>query len=188
MKKIVQAALELQRFLVRQQWKFCIIGGLAVIRWGRPRATQDVDVSVFAGMGAEEDFVDPLLAEFRGRIPDARQFALTSRVVLAEASNHVPLDIALAAFPMEEKFIDRASPFEIIPGAQLVIASLEDSLVQKSLAGRSRDWADIEGIIIRNAGHIDWNYVDSELGPLCELNESPENLARLAELRSRLEH
>lgn len=34
MNGLLEAAWEVEQFLRRQQWRFCIIGGLAVIRWG----------------------------------------------------------------------------------------------------------------------------------------------------------
>ena len=43
MNALYEAALEVQGFFQSRQWRFCIIGGLAVVRWGQPRATQDVD-------------------------------------------------------------------------------------------------------------------------------------------------
>src|SRR5262245_57595335 len=42
-----KAAKETFDFLEKQSWQACLIGGLAAIHWGRPRATQDVDVSLF---------------------------------------------------------------------------------------------------------------------------------------------
>ena len=60
-------------------------------------------------------------------------------------------------------------------------------IVLKSFADRPKDWVDIEGIIIRQAEHLDWPYVREQLAPLAELKESPEILRRLNQLRERLE-
>lgn len=43
MNQLFDAAMEFQSFCTQQHWRFCIIGGIAVARWGQPRATQDVD-------------------------------------------------------------------------------------------------------------------------------------------------
>ena len=48
----------------------CLIGGIAVQRWGQPRATQDVDVTVLAPVGSEAAVVDELLASLTPRVPD----------------------------------------------------------------------------------------------------------------------
>jgi hypothetical protein len=187
MNGLYDAALEIQGFLEAKQWQFCIIGGLAVVRWGQPRATQDVDISLLTEFGSEAAYVDAILEQFPGRLPDARDFALQSRVVLARAGNGVALDIALAAFPYEEQIIGRATPFEYAPGVSLVTASAEDILILKSFAGRDQDWSDVQGILARQHEHVDWPYILSELKNLCELQEDLEPLNRLSELRSRID-
>ena len=54
MNGLYEAALEVQSFMQRRGWRFCIIGGLALQRWGDPRVTRDVDVTVLTGFGDEE--------------------------------------------------------------------------------------------------------------------------------------
>ena len=56
MNPIFRAAVDVQRFCDDQKWRFCIIGALAVIRWGEPRLTQDVEIQAFAGR--EKDWLD----------------------------------------------------------------------------------------------------------------------------------
>jgi hypothetical protein len=183
MNGLFQAALEVELFLRHQQWRFCIIGGLAVVRWGQPRATQDVDVSLLTGFGDEQNYVDRLLHRFPGRIADARDFALQHRVVLSRTTDGVSLDIALAGFPYEEKVIDRASEFTFAEGITLTTASAEDLLVLKSFAGRDQDWFDVEGIVARQGNRVDWNYVLAELKALSELKDDRTALQRLQEIR-----
>jgi hypothetical protein len=182
---VLAAAAELEAFLRSQGWRFCVIGGLAVLRWGQPRTTQDVDVSLFVDLGDEEAYIDHVLSRFASRIPDAREFALTHRVLLLQASNGIPLDIALASFPFEEEIIARASSFELASGTVLTIVSCEDLLVFKSFSGRPQDWVDVEGILIRQRGEIGWPAVESNLAALCDLTESTDPLERLQELRCR---
>lgn len=43
---LFEAASQLQEFCDGQGWRSCFIGGLAVQRWGEPRATLDVDITV----------------------------------------------------------------------------------------------------------------------------------------------
>lgn len=187
MNALLEAAVELQSFLESRNWRFCIIGGLAVIRWGLPRSTKDVDVSLYAGLGAEAAFIDPLLSRFASRVDDARRFAFESRVVLLNSSGGVPFDIALAGFLFEEQVIERASAYEFAPGAVLKTASLEDTILLKAFAGRQQDWADVEGIVSRQAGNIPWAGVEASLAQLCELNESLDPVLRLKEIRGRID-
>jgi hypothetical protein len=103
MTPLLEAARDLQSFLEERNWRFAIIGGLAVLRWGEARFTRDVDVSLFCGFGREDELIAPFFASgYRGRISDAAAFAQRNRVLLLEAPNGVPIDIALAGLPFEE--------------------------------------------------------------------------------------
>lgn len=81
MNDLLAAAAEVQKFCEAEKWKLCLIGGLAVVRWGRPRTTRDVDISLLTEWGDEERYVDRLLQRFSGRVDDPKQFALRARVL-----------------------------------------------------------------------------------------------------------
>lgn len=183
MNVLFAAALELQSFCRQRGWQSCIIGGLAVLRWGRPRATQDVDLSLLTGFGRENEFIEPLVKQLSTRISDAAKFAADHRVLLLRASNGVPLDVAFAGIPFEERTIERASAFDFASGCSLNTASAEDLVVLKAFAGRPRDWADVEGIVSRQSGALDWTQIENELALLCEATESFDILRRLEALR-----
>jgi hypothetical protein len=46
MNLVFKAAKELQDFCDAQGWRSCIIGGVAVQRWGQARVTKDVDLNL----------------------------------------------------------------------------------------------------------------------------------------------
>lgn len=69
MTPLLAAGLELQSFFQARDLKFCIIGGLAVHRWGNPRATKDVEITLLTDFGSEELFVDEILSHFSPRRP-----------------------------------------------------------------------------------------------------------------------
>jgi Nucleotidyl transferase AbiEii toxin, Type IV TA system len=96
MNGVITAAAEIQAFCESQAWRFCFIGGLALQRWGEPRETVDVDLTVITGFGDETSFIDPLLENFETRIAHAAQFARERRVLLLRSRHGVGLDIALA--------------------------------------------------------------------------------------------
>jgi len=73
--RVLAAAEEIQGFLQIHNWPFCIIGGVAIQRWGEPRMTQEVDLTLLTGFGKEESFVDLLLMYYSPRRTDAREFA-----------------------------------------------------------------------------------------------------------------
>lgn len=106
---VLAAAGEVQRFCQDQAWRFCLIGGIAVQRWGEPRLTQDVALTILAGFGREGPVVDALLEAFAARRQDARPFAVQHRVLLLRTGSGVDIDVALGALPFEERTIQRAS-------------------------------------------------------------------------------
>lgn len=183
MTPLFEAAYEFQGFVEARGWPFCFIGGLALLRWGEPRFTRDVDVSLLVGFGKEDSYIRPLLAAYRHRINDALEFARRNRVLLLEASNGVPLDIALGGLPYEALAVERSTTFEFEDGCLLRTCSAEDLIVQKLFAFRPRDVSDVEGIAIRMAGQLDWEYVENQLRPLAEVKDEPAILAKLAKLR-----
>lgn len=187
MTEVIQAAAELQALCLEQHWQFCFIGGLAVQRWGEPRETVDADLSLLTGFGGEEPFIQLLLQHFEGRIPDAAQFARERRVLLLRSKKGVGLDVALAALPFEELAVQRSTFFEYPPGIALRTCSAEDLIILKAFAGRGQDWVDVERIIVRQTGSLDWNYVREQLSPLAELKGEPEILDQLNTRRAEFE-
>lgn len=176
---VLTAAGEVQDFCQRLGWRFCFIGGVALQRWGEPRLTQDVDLTLLTGFGNEQTFVDALLKEFVARRPDAREFALSRRVLLIQTRGGVGVDVALGAFSFEERSIQRASVWAWAAGQSLVTCSAEDLVVHKTFAGRDLDWGDVERVLTRQHRKLDLMQIRSELKPLLELKGAPESLDKL---------
>jgi hypothetical protein len=185
MADLLDAALEIDRFCRERAWPFCLIGGLALLRWGEPRATLDVDVSLLTGFGGEEKFVDELLQRFSLDPRMSRREAIDHRVVPVRSSAGLGIDIALAALPFEETAIGRATDCDYSPSHRLRTCSADDLVVMKAFAGRPKDWFDVESVALRQAGRLDWPYINAQLEPLLALKDAPENLAHLAEIRRR---
>jgi hypothetical protein len=179
----IDAALELQEFLDHHGQRFCIIGGLAVQRWGEVRLTVDADATVLTNWERDEFVTDLLLdSPFLPRRPGAREFALKNRVLLLKNKSGTHVDVALGAMDFENRSVERSSLWKISAETHLRTCSAEDLLVHKTFAGRSRDWTDIEGILQRQGRKLDLSLVRSELKPLLELKDTPEAMGRLADL------
>jgi len=183
---LLDTAKELQGFFLEKDWQFCFIGGLALQRWGEPRVTQDVDCTLFTGFGNEESFISALTENYEPRIENAAEFALENRVLLLRSGAGIGIDLALGALPYERGVVQRASDFEFVPGTTLRTCCAEDLVVLKAFADRTRDWADIEGVLLRSGSRLDWRFIYSQLQPLCELKEAPEILERLKGLQTEL--
>ena len=183
------AAAEVDRFCRRQKWRFCFIGGVAVQRWGEPRFTQDADFTVLTELGSEEKFIEVLLNHFTPRVPSPRRFALEMRVLLLRTKRGVNLDVSLGAFPYDEACVERASVWKIKPRMSITTCSAEDLVINKILASRPRDWADVESILLRQGRRLDLKMIRKELPGLLEMTEhrdSLEKFERLVKLVNRL--
>jgi hypothetical protein len=153
--------------------------GVAVQRWGEPRLTQDVDLTVLTGLGKEEPFTDALIGAFATRRRDAREFALRHRVLFIRTGSGVDVDVAFGALPFEERSVRRASPWVWTADTSLITCSAEDLVVHKVFAGRDLDWGDVERILTHQHGKLDLAQIREELQSLLDLKGEPETAARL---------
>ena len=177
MNALFEAASEVCAFMAERNWKFCIIGGLAVQQWGEPRTTLDADFTLLTGWGEEERYVSEILKHFPPRYEGARAHALSRRVLLIRATNGVSVDIALGALPFEESMMERSALVDFSPEYQLPCCSPEDLFIMKAFAGRPRDWQDAESVADRWKD-LDSKYILDHLKPLCELRDDLEPFER----------
>jgi hypothetical protein len=146
-----------------------------------------VDLTLLTGFGGELPYVNALIDEFEPRIANAVDFALQNRVLLLKSKSGVGLDVALGGLPFEELVVNRSSLFDYLPDVALRTCSAEDLVVMKAFAARGQDWVDVERIVVRQTGRLDWTYIQQQLAPLVELKGEPEILERLARIRSECE-
>jgi hypothetical protein len=181
--ELVTAAEAIQGFIEAHGWRFCFIGGFAAIRWGHIRATQDLDVTVYTGFRDEQQVIDAFVSSFSSRIENPDAFAQEHRVLLLLTPDGIPVDVSLGGLPFEESMIERSSPFAFLPGIALRTCSAEDLIVMKAFASRAIDWADIEGIAVKQGSLLDWDLIMREISPLAVWKENPEMIIRLQEIR-----
>ena len=185
---VFNAAADLEAFCAKKNWRHCFIGGLAAQRWGEPRFTRDAEATIYTGFGKEEEFIQPLLAKFDARISDAGQFAIEKRILLLFSSESVGIDVALGGLPYEKNLVGRASQFTYPPDCTLTTCSAEDLVITKAFSGRERDWLDLEPILVRQQGNLDWNLINRELRTLVKAIDRADHLERLRLLREKVQN
>jgi len=171
---VLDAALAAQAACEKLGLSFCVIGGVALQRWGEPRFTADADISVLVEPGEELQVAEALLMDLPARIDDALGFAARTRVVLARSAGNVGIDIVLAGLPFEARVIGRATPWALGDGNSLQTCSAEDLVVMKVFAARDKDWADVTGILERQGEKLDFDLIRHELVPLLEAKGEPD--------------
>lgn len=67
MNRQFETAWQLHTFLSARGIPYAIIGGIAVQRWGQPRLTRDVDITILLPPGSEEPVLREIIAVFPAR-------------------------------------------------------------------------------------------------------------------------
>jgi hypothetical protein len=173
----LQAAWEIHKFLTKHKIPYAIIGGTALPRWGEPRFTKDVDLTVVTSL--EEGvapFVRLVLTRFESREPDALAFARQNRVLKLRASNQCDIDISLGLPGYEMEMLERAVDYDLEKGKAVRVCSAEDLIILKSVAGRPQDLIDIQGVILRQRAKLDAVYIRKWLKQFDEALPAPRAL------------
>ena len=101
---LFQVAEDVQTLCIRQGWRFCFIGGLAIQRWGEPRVTKDVDLTLLTGFGGEQPYIDALLQRYAARIGDAANSPWTIACSCSRRQPALASTSPLALCPMKNSW------------------------------------------------------------------------------------
>jgi predicted nucleotidyltransferase len=171
------------RVLDKHGYRYALIGGVALSQWGVVRATYDVDIKILV---PDLDF-DGVRANLRSAFPvRARAHLRENPYIVAVSIDGVIVDFLLTLPGYEEQIIERAVQRDL-GGWAVWICSAEDLIIQKSSAGRGKDWLDIEALLIEQYGKLDYAYIEDWLQQFAEALENPELLAEYHKLVERVE-
>ena len=137
--------------LEKRQLPYMIIGGQAVLLYGEPRLTRDIDIT----LGVNIDQFKVLLSviqelSLKPIPPDIETFVKQTMVLPAlEASTGIRVDFIFSFTPYETTAIKRAKKV-VVMGHEVSFASPEDIIIHKIFAGRPRDLEDVKSILIKN--------------------------------------
>jgi len=159
-----------------------IIGGLAVSLISKPRLTRDVDAVVALDDAVWKAFLKVGRTHgFRSRIPGPLLFAQESRMfVLSHIDSGIEVDVSIAGIPFEVGVVERAERVKV-GRLSVPVATAEDLIVYKAIAGRPQDQNDIAQLL-RHLPNLDLEYVRCEVGrfaAMLGLAEIAEDLERI---------
>jgi hypothetical protein len=139
------AALELLADLskVLKGWgRWYVFGAQAVIAYGVPRLSADVDVTLQLVPEEPERFVTAMQAAgFALRVEDPDFVRRTRVMPFVHLATAMPVDIVLAASGLEDEFLSRAQAVDL-GGTVVPLIHPEDLIIAKVLAGRPKDLED----------------------------------------------
>ena len=152
------AALELLRALagILDRWgRWYLFGAQAVVAYGVPRLSADVDVTVALAPDDPQRFARDMEAGgFTLRVNDPEFLQQTRVLPFVHAATGMPLDVVLAGSGLEEEFLGRAKTRDI-GGANVPVIDIADLLIAKVLAGRPKDIEDARSLWRLHGSDID---------------------------------
>jgi hypothetical protein len=141
-----------------------VIGGQAVLLYGEPRLTKDIDITLGVGLERLSEIraiVDRLRLEYvTDNVDDFAKETMVLPVI--DRKSGIRVDLIFSFSPYERQAIERAR--EISFGRTKVrFADLEDVVIHKVIAGRPRDIEDVLSILAKNPS-FDPHYIEKWLG------------------------
>lgn len=135
--------------LDRRRIPYMVIGGQAVLAFGEPRLTKDIDVTV----GLDTDGLATILAaaERIGLRPlvEPQAFVEETMVLPCEhGASGARVDFVFSQTPYEREALARTRKLTI-EGTVVRFACPEDLVIHKTIAGRPRDLEDIRGVLAK---------------------------------------
>jgi len=147
---------DLARVLSEHSLRWYVFGAQAVVAHGRPRLTEDVDVTVELGPIDSRTLVHHLDAAGFELSPIAdEEFVAATRVLpFVHRATGMAVDVVLAGPGLEELFLAEAKQLDL-GGVTVPVIRLEHLLVTKILAARRKDLEDAQEILRGRRAEVD---------------------------------
>lgn len=176
--QLLPALRKVVSLLETNGYQYAIIGGIALAQWGVARYTHDVDIKLLvpdAEYGKTRTALRKLFPQ------QAREHLTENPFIVAVTIHDVIVDFLLALPGYEELIIERAVQRNL-GGWFAPICSAEDLLVQKVVAGREKDWLDVEALLIEQSHRLDEAYIQYWLDQFAEALENSTLLTQYQQL------
>ena len=150
--------LNLARALDGAEIPYMIIGGQAVLVYGEPRLTRDIDIT----LGVTPDQLPTVLTlaqklGLKVLVEQPETFVRRTWVLpCQDPQSGLRVDFIFSWTPYEQQAIARARPI-VVEGTPVRFAAPEDVIIHKILAGRPRDIEDVRSILRKQK--VDTTYI-----------------------------
>lgn len=126
-----------------------IIGGQAVLLYGEPRLTRDIDITLGVDVDRVADLMTLVDQLHLRSLADPDSFTRRTMVMpCVDPETGIRIDFIFSFTPYERDAIARAAVVDI-GTAHVRFATVEDLIVHKMLAGRPRDLEDIKSVLLK---------------------------------------
>lgn len=167
---------KIARYLENNNIPYMIIGGQAVLLYGEPRLTRDIDIT----LGVDIDRLDTLMQinkEISLNILPEDPISFVKETMVLPAQDNltgIRVDFIFSFTPYESHAIERGRKIKILD-QYVCFASPEDLIIHKIFSGRPRDLEDARIVLIKNPD-MDCRYIEKIL---IGFGDSPEGVSYL---------
>ena len=150
---------KIARVLSANKIPYMIIGGHAVILYGEPRFTRDIDITLGVGNERLQDILSIINQISLQILPENIDSFVKKTMVLPaiDKNTGIRVDFIFSFTPYEREAIKRAKKI-LIGKTRVSYASVEDVIIHKIFAHRPKDIEDVENILLKNS-KIDKDYI-----------------------------
>jgi hypothetical protein len=152
---------------VLERWgAWYVFGAQAVVLYGVPRLTADVDVTLALRAETPERFLDDMQAAgFALRFGDPTFVRQSHVMPFVHERTGMALDVVFAGSGLEHEFLERAVATNVA-GTTVPLIDLSDLIISKVLSSRPQDLLDVRALWRTRASEIDVARVRRVLGLL----------------------
>src|SRR4030043_454817 len=142
---------------------YMVIGGQAVLVYGEPRLTRDIDITLgisVDGLNRVKRII-PIIG-LKSLVQKEKEFVEQNMVLpTIDKRSGIRVDFIFSFSPYERQAIERAKDIKL-GRTSVRFASLEDLVIHKVIAGRARDLEDVRSILLKNPKY-DSHYIEKWL-------------------------
>ncbi|MBN2541400.1 hypothetical protein JXI42_00885 [bacterium] len=162
---MVQKLLKKLAFaLDKEKIKYMIIGGQAVLLYGSPRLTMDVDITL--GIDTDQyNRIEVLCTNLNLTIlpENPRDFVEETKVLpVKDAESKFRIDFIFSFTDYEKQALKRVNKI-LMDSYPVKFASCEDVIIHKMFASRAIDLEDVKSILLKKYDDIDIKYLKNWL-------------------------
>ena len=138
---------------------YMVIGGQAVLLYGEPRLTRDIDITLGIGREALSAILNLCQSLFLKPLPGSIEAFVEKTMVLPalDEKTGIKVDFIFSYTPYERKAIHRAKKV-LLNEIPVNFAAPEDVIIHKIFAHRPRDLEDVRIILLKNPD-LDHDYI-----------------------------
>lgn len=183
MKKIEEILKTVVGYLDSNDIEYVLVGGIAVIVYGNPRTTVDLDMIVKLDEEDMEDLAGYLQEEGFFTDVDDMRTAFKERTHFSAEEKDSLLRLDIKGIYEEKDSVTLKNRKEVeYDGITMYVASPEDTIANKLYYGSEQDIEDAESVYVRQEGDLDMEYLEERCQSLGVMNELKEMKKEIEEL------